>query len=493
LRRKKTSLPYGRRWASFTWVIPACRWTKHLTRFVGRGHLPSSPEPSCTCPPSGPRGFPLPQGTLATRNEKYPVYRCEFFQANCNGGPQSTRDTLIAPNQAGTPNAYFMVPPLAPAERHDSTGGGQNGLPSGPIRSAARLQSMVRRVRGLEHTWRTRHDFATGFALAAASFFRNTVKIVVELSRKLPLDLSNLLSWIRRIHLRSPSVVQAYKSQAARSRLHSMCLRFSSGAPRTAQLGKHPFQDAIGMTGRRRRDGPLERGLPPLRSIPWFVDCVRRPTVRGWTTAAQPIEPHPTTPRQRRQTVLRGPCRKSYSGQIQPSQRRDELLARDEPHVFFVRVAFALKGPDISAQGKATRVVRASPSPWVAYQRGEKALKGRDNRGIGLCRPFRASGPIRHHHPGRRYTLPRADLSLPLRDATPQPGRFRTLAGSPLPTASAVDTERTQRRRFAIAVRCERSPPGRPPFQFGRPMARMSLRPMLSPRRQCALFPSVDT
>jgi len=25
---------------------------------------------------------------------------------------------------------------------------------------------------------------------------------------------------------------------------------------------------------------------------------------------------------------------------------------------------FALKGPNMSAQGKATRVVRASPSPW---------------------------------------------------------------------------------------------------------------------------------
>jgi hypothetical protein len=80
---------------------------------------------------------------------------------------------------------------------------------------------------------------------------------------------------------------------------------------------------------------------------------------------------------------------------IRASHRRDDSVPREEPHVLFVRVAFALKGPDISAQGKATRVVRASPSPWVAYQRGNKALKGRDNRGIGLCRPFRASGPIR--------------------------------------------------------------------------------------------------
>jgi hypothetical protein len=121
---------------------------------------------------------------------------------------------------------------------------------------------------------------------------------------------------------------------------------------------------------------------------------------------------------------------------IRASHRRDDSVSREEPHVLFVRVAFALKGPDISAQGKATRVVRASPSPWVAYHCGEKALKGRDNRCIGLCRPFRASGPIRHHHPGRRYTLPRADLSRPLQGTPPQPGRFRTLAGSTVPTAS---------------------------------------------------------
>jgi hypothetical protein len=119
------------------------------------------------------------------------------------------------------------------------------------------------------------------------------------------------------------------------------------------------------------------------------------------------------------------------------SHRRDDSVRREEPHALRVRVASALKGPDIPAQGKATRVVRASPPPWVAYQRGKKALKGRDNRCIGLCRPFRASGPIRHHHPGRRYTLPRADLSLPLQGTPPRPATFRTVAVSPFQSRAA--------------------------------------------------------
>ncbi|NJN36520.1 MAG: hypothetical protein HC794_05005 [Nitrospiraceae bacterium] len=47
----------------------------------------------------------------------------------------------------------------------------------------ARVQRLVRRVCGLRYTWRTGDDFTAGFALTAASFFRNTVKIIVELSR----------------------------------------------------------------------------------------------------------------------------------------------------------------------------------------------------------------------------------------------------------------------------------------------------------------------
>ena len=58
------------------------------------------------------------------------------------------------------------------------------------------------------------------------------------------------------------------------------------------------------MPERRRTDRRLESGLPPLRSTPWFMGCVRRPPVRGWTTAAQSIDRHPTTPRQRRQTFF---------------------------------------------------------------------------------------------------------------------------------------------------------------------------------------------
>ena len=47
----------------------------------------------------------------------------------------------------------------------------------------------------------------------------------------------------------------------------------------------------------------------------------------------------------------------------------DEKLRRQvESHPYpLVFVVSALKGLDISAQGKATRVQRASPSPWVAY------------------------------------------------------------------------------------------------------------------------------
>ncbi len=90
----------------------------------------------------------------------------------------------------------------------------------------------------------------------------------------------------------------------------------------------------IGMTERRRKDGPLERGLPPLRSIRWFVDRVRRPTVRGWTTAAQPIDPHRTTPRERRQTFFAvhvgSRCRGKFS-----LASGDELLGMEATHEFF--------------------------------------------------------------------------------------------------------------------------------------------------------------
>jgi hypothetical protein len=64
-----------------------------------------------------------------------------------------------------------------------------------------------------------------------------------------------------------------------------------------------------------------------------------------------------------------------------------------------------------------------------------------------LISPLQGFGTNSLHHPGRRYTLPRADLSRPLRDATPQPGRFRTLAGSTVPTASGQHTERARRSR----------------------------------------------
>jgi hypothetical protein len=64
------------------------------------------------------------------------------------------------------------------------------------------------------------------------------------------------------------------------------------------------------------------------------VGCLRQPPVRRWTTAAQPITPDPTTPRQRRQTLLPGPCPKSQPGQIQASHRRDESVSRELRHEF---------------------------------------------------------------------------------------------------------------------------------------------------------------
>jgi len=118
---------------------------------------------------------------------------------------------------------------------------------------------------------------------------------------------------------------------------------------------------------------------------------------------------------------------------IRTSHRRDDPVSRDEPHVLFVPVVFALKGPDKSAQGKAMRVLRASPSPWVAYPKRRRSPEGARHSRHRLVSPLQGLGTNRHRHPGRRYTLPRADLSRPLQGTPPRPARFRTLAGPIVP------------------------------------------------------------
>jgi hypothetical protein len=216
--------------------------------------------------------------------------------------------------------------------------------------------------------------------------------------------------------------------QARRIILHSANLRPAERSPRSGQSNDC---DQPAATGTRIHAAGRKRG-----SVASFCSWAAVTCGRG--AAGRPSA-------SRRRVILprgRGGGKHFFSrpasgNPSQASHRRDDSVPREEPHVSFACVAFALKGPDISAQGKATRVVRASPSPWVAYHCGEKALKGRDNRCIGLCRPFRASGPIRHHYPGRRYTLPRADLSRPLQGTPPRPATFRTVAVSPFQSRSA--------------------------------------------------------
>ena len=87
------------------------------------------------------------------------------------------------------------------------------------------------------------------------------------------------------------------------------------------------------------------------------MGCGRLRSPRRWTTVGQSAEGHPTAPPRRWQAFFSRPAARSP---IRASHCRDDSVPREEPHVLFVRVASALKGLDISAQGKATRVVRAS-------------------------------------------------------------------------------------------------------------------------------------
>ena len=172
-----------------------------------------------------------------------------------------------------------------------------------------------------------------------------------------------------------------------------------------------------------------------------FVGCGR---LRRWTTVGQSAERHPTAPPRRWQAFFSRPAARSP---IRASHCRDDSVPREEPHVHFVRVAFALKGHDTSAQGKATRVVRASPSPWVAYPSWRISPEGARQSRHRFVSPFQGFGTNSLQYLGRRYTLPRADLSQPFQGTPPRPARFRTLAGSPVPTASGQHTERARRSR----------------------------------------------
>ncbi len=63
-------------------------------------------------------------------------------------------------------------------------------------------------------------------------------------------------------------------------------------------------------------DVPWKNGLTPLGCNGWFVGSVSHPPARRWTTAAQPIDPHRTTRRQRRQTFFASHVPQSPPGRI---------------------------------------------------------------------------------------------------------------------------------------------------------------------------------
>jgi hypothetical protein len=172
--------------------------------------------------------------------------------------------------------------------------------------------------------------------------------------------------------------------------------------------------------------------------------------LRRWTTVGQSAERHPTAQPRRWQAFF---SRSASGNPIRASHRRDDSVPREEPHVLFVRIAFALKGPDTSAQGKATRVVRVSPSPWVAYQRGKKALKGRDNRCIGLCRPFRAWEPIATTTRGGATLCPGLICPCPFRahHRSPQdPERWRDRPHQPRAASTPNEPDDRERERRKI-------------------------------------------
>jgi hypothetical protein len=136
---------------------------------------------------------------------------------------------------------------------------------------------------------------------------------------------------------------------------------------------------------------------------------------------------------------------------IRASHRRDDSVSREEPHVFFRLRRLCPEGArQISpGQGDASCASVAVALGSVSLRR--KSPEGARQSMHRLVSPLQGFRTHSHHHPGRRYTLPRADLSRPLQGTPPQPARFRTLAGSPVPTASGRHAERTRRPRCGNA------------------------------------------
>lgn len=121
-------------------------------------------------------------------------------------------------------------------------------------------------------------------------------------------------------------------------------------------------------------------------------------------------------------------CGPSAADGRRPSDRRSSYRSAEVAAIRFGRAgcfwvrrslgncaAFALKGPNMPAQGKATRVVRASPPPWEANPGYGKSPERAKQPAPLLVSPFQGLGGRCLPYPGRRCALPWADLFWPLR------------------------------------------------------------------------------
>jgi hypothetical protein len=183
-----------------------------------------------------------------------------------------------------------------------------------------------------------------------------------------------------------------------------------------------------------------------------FVGCGRLPSMRRWTTVVQSAKRHPTARSRRWQAFLSRPASGNPS---RASHRREDLVSRKEPHVRSLRMCPEGARHISPGQGDASCAsVAAALGSGSLRRKSPEGARQSMHRSVS---PFQGWGIHRHRPPGRRYTLPRADLSRPLRDATPQPARARMLAGRPGPTASGVDTKRAPPIENANADRSDRS------------------------------------